>query len=73
MQKKNSEISVSPDALVPHAETTAAAIDSGVDVVVGGGGGAEEERADEGDEALVARADAGNLGILRNSLECTEI
>ena len=49
---------VSPDALVPHAETTAAAIDS-VDV----GGGAEAERADEDDDVVGARADAGNLAI----------
>ena len=47
-------------------------MDSGVDVVVGGGGAEEERTEDEGDEAVVARTDAGNLGILRNSLECTE-
>ena len=49
-------VQFSPDALVPHAETTAAAIDSGVDV---GCRGAEVERTDE----FVARADAGNLWI----------
>ena len=57
-RKKIIGMRVSPDALVPHAETTAAAIDS-VDV----GGGAEAERADEDDDVVGARADAGNLGI----------
>ena len=52
----------SPEALVPHAETTAAAIDSGVVV---GCRGAEAERTDEDGEVAAVRADTGNLEISR--------
>ena len=51
---------LSPEALVPHAETTAAAIDSGVDV---GCRGAEAESTDEDGEVAAVRADTGNLEI----------
>ena len=72
----NRRMVLSPEAFVPHAETTAAAIVSGVDV---GCRGAEAESTDEDGEVAAVRADTGNLDIsktvscLMNSLLCSSV